>query len=79
MSYKKQNFESGQKLYASQLNHIEEGIVELSEEIGDFTTAPFTANNNADKNIPVMCYPIAGSALRAKANIVLFQDFNENP
>ena len=40
MSYKKQNFESGQKLYASQLNYIEDGIVELSEEINNISDPP---------------------------------------
>ena len=28
MAYEKQNFKSGQKLKAAQLNHIEDGIVE---------------------------------------------------
>lgn len=33
MAYEKQNFVPGQTLRAAQMNHIEEGIVELSEEI----------------------------------------------
>lgn len=35
MAYEKQNFEDGKKLYASQLNHIEEGIANLEKEIPD--------------------------------------------
>ena len=34
MNYQKQNFRSGQKLYASHLNHIEDGIVQLASEVG---------------------------------------------
>ena len=33
MNYQKQNFRSGQTLYASHLNHIEDGIVQLASEV----------------------------------------------
>ena len=45
MSYEKQNFRTGQKLYASQLEAIEDGIIaveqvgeNLAKEIGDIGT-----------------------------------------
>ncbi len=34
MNYSRQNFVDGQKLYASHLNHIEDGIVQLASEVG---------------------------------------------
>ena len=39
MSYKKQNFVDGLPLFAAQLNHIEDGIVELEKLISEDTTA----------------------------------------
>lgn len=33
MNYQKQNFRSGQKLYASQLNSMDDMILELVEEL----------------------------------------------
>lgn len=42
MAYEKQNFKDGEKLYASQLNHIEDGIVELaSREIPSKLPNPY--------------------------------------
>jgi hypothetical protein len=35
MAYEKQNFEDGLTLFASQLNHIEEGIVALENSLSD--------------------------------------------
>ena len=34
MNYSRQNFVDGQKLYASHLNHIEDGIVQIASEVG---------------------------------------------
>ena len=34
MAYKKQNFANGNKLTAGELDHIEDGIVALEEELG---------------------------------------------
>ena len=34
MNYSRQNFIDGEKLYASNLNHIEDGIVQLASEVG---------------------------------------------
>lgn len=38
MAYKKQNFKNDQILDADQLNHIEDGIVELEEKINEIPT-----------------------------------------
>ena len=35
MAYAKQNFEDGKTLKASELNHIEEGIVALEQELSN--------------------------------------------
>lgn len=40
MAYKKQNFESGAILFAEQLNHIEDGIVDLENKVNDIPTEP---------------------------------------
>ena len=37
MNYSRQNFIDGQKLYASHLNHIEDGIVQIASEVGTST------------------------------------------
>jgi hypothetical protein len=39
MSYKKQTFTDGQVLTAAQLNHIEDGIVELETNVVDLVLA----------------------------------------
>ena len=39
MAYEKQNFNDGDILAAAQLNHIEDGIAENAEAIGDIGTA----------------------------------------
>ena len=39
MAYEKQNFTDGETLTAAQLNHIEEGIIALDEQVGDIETA----------------------------------------
>lgn len=39
MGYEKQNFTDGAVLTAEQLNHIEEGIVELEKSIDDKVSA----------------------------------------
>lgn len=39
MTYSKQHFENGEVLTAEQLNHIEDGIVMLESEIGNFSSA----------------------------------------
>ena len=44
MNYSRQNFVDGQKLYASHLNHIEDGIVQLASEVGTSNGAGGTAS-----------------------------------
>lgn len=60
MAYTKQNFEDGRTLFASQLNHIEEGISELESKlsnpvatIGEVTllAANWTSNGNLHSQV----------------------------
>ena len=44
MNYSRQNFVDRQKLYASHLNHIEDGIVQLASEVGTSNGAGGTAS-----------------------------------
>lgn len=59
MSYQKQNFANGEVLSASQLNHIEDGIVDLESAVNE--------NKTAVDNIIDPTLSIEGKAADAKA------------
>lgn len=61
MSYQKQNFANGEVLTASQLNHIEQGIVEVESSVED------KATKEELKNIIDPTLSLSGKAADAKA------------
>nr|DAQ70268.1 MAG TPA: hypothetical protein [Caudoviricetes sp.] len=61
MSYQKQNFANGEVLTASQLNHIEQGIVEVESSVED------KATKEELKNIIDPTLSLPGKAAEAKA------------
>lgn len=61
MSYQKQNFANGEVLTASQLNHIEDGIVEVESSVED------KATKEELKNIIDPTLSLSGKAADAKA------------
>ena len=51
MDYARQNFTDGQTLTAAQLNHIEDGILELEEELANTSEKLETLSTQFNGNI----------------------------
>lgn len=71
MQYEKQNFYSGQKLLASHLNHIEDGIDNISTEVNKST-------QEANKNTETIA-SLSKDVSKLKKDIPTVPSFLPNP
>lgn len=80
MSYKKQDFKDGNKLKASMLNHIEDGIVALEKAISTLTKKQ---NSSVIKEISLIKDEngniVRGNAILKNGTVVAINITTENP
>lgn len=80
MSYKKQDFKDGNKLKASMLNHIEDGIVALEKAISTLTKKQ---NSSVIKEISLIKDEngniVRGNATLKNGTVVAINITTENP